>query len=404
MARARFQAGSLVIVGKGPKARYYVRYRVYDAEGGYTKRKEPIGLVSKLSKREANKQKAAIVLKGTSQPPKPAAGPKGDMPFGTFYTDVFLAAHRSSWTSRYREAVDYCIGKALPALETVAIGQITKVMIQAILDGMESGFARSTIRDVRMHLRSVFEEAIEQDYIQKNPAKKVSLPLEAAEPKQPVLSEEQLGGYIAKITDVRDSALFHTGTFCLLRTSEAFGMPWRNFHPSDQAGESYFWVDQIAYRGKIYRRTKNKASEDRVMIPEVVLAKLLLLQAASKDTSPDALIFTSTNKNGRAKPGAPLWSGVWFQDAVQVHSEALGVGFPVNFRVTRRSASTHIHDHGATGATVQRVMRHASPNTAPAIYNQPIEESVKRAVNDYVDRVYAAIPKALAKPKLVRVK
>jgi hypothetical protein len=53
MGRVRFQEGALVIVGKGAKARYCAMFRVYDEAGGSRRKKVTIGLVSKLSKREA---------------------------------------------------------------------------------------------------------------------------------------------------------------------------------------------------------------------------------------------------------------------------------------------------------------------------------------------------------------
>jgi hypothetical protein len=49
----------------------------------------------------------------------------------------------------------------------------------------------------------------------------------------------------------------------------------------------------------------------------------------------------------------------------------------------------------------KKLLRHASPMTTATIYTTAIPESVKVAVNDYEDRVYAARPKP---PKLKRVK
>jgi hypothetical protein len=87
---AAIAKGALITVGTGLKARYCVKYRVYDVDGGFVQKKESIGLVSKMSKREANKKKAEIVTKGTSQLPQPVTGNKADMTFGDFYKDRFL--------------------------------------------------------------------------------------------------------------------------------------------------------------------------------------------------------------------------------------------------------------------------------------------------------------------------
>jgi hypothetical protein len=58
MARSKFQEGSLFIEGQGAKRKYVVRFRVYDADGGFTKKKVSLGLISSMSKRDANRRRA----------------------------------------------------------------------------------------------------------------------------------------------------------------------------------------------------------------------------------------------------------------------------------------------------------------------------------------------------------
>jgi hypothetical protein len=73
----RFQEGTLGIEGKGSTAHYYTRFRVYDADGKSKRKQVTIGLVSKMSKREATKQKAQIVTQQTSQLPRSPLCPEG---------------------------------------------------------------------------------------------------------------------------------------------------------------------------------------------------------------------------------------------------------------------------------------------------------------------------------------
>jgi hypothetical protein len=58
MARARYQEGTLGIEGKRSADRYYTRFRIYDSDGNSKRKQVTLGLVSKLSKREANKRRA----------------------------------------------------------------------------------------------------------------------------------------------------------------------------------------------------------------------------------------------------------------------------------------------------------------------------------------------------------
>jgi hypothetical protein len=66
------------------------------------------------------------------------------------------------------------------------------------------------------------------------PPSRTSIPSGAREPEQPILTEAQLIGIIDKLTDTRDKAIFLTGTFCAMRTSGIFGLPWSNFCESDE--------------------------------------------------------------------------------------------------------------------------------------------------------------------------
>jgi integrase len=110
------------------------------------------------------------------------------------------------------------------------------------------------------------------------------------------------------------------------------------------------------------------------------------------DTSPDALMFSSTNKNGRSQKGAPMCPGIWLQKKVHPVAKAIGLDCYVNFRVTRRTASTLFQADGTSLADTQAHLRHASAATTAKHYSKPIPEGVKRAVNDFADSVMALKP------------
>jgi integrase len=96
-----------------------------------------------------------------------------------------------------------------------------------------------------------------------------------------------------------------------------------------------------------------------------------------------------------------MYPSTWLQKKLQPIATAVGIPFKVNFRATRRTASSLVQGHGAALATAQSLLRHASPTTTALVYTKVIPESVKVAVNDYEERVFAARPKP---PKLRLVK
>ena len=390
MARARFQTGTLGVEGKGSRAHYFVRFRVYSADGNSKYKKAPIGLVSKMSKREAAKQKAAIVAKETSQLPVVLAAQRGDMLFEDFYTERFLPL-KADWSKAHRKNFMWQMDNyVLPKFGKLAVGDVDKVMVQSHLNSLCPKYSKSSIHHVREKLVSVFEEAVDQEFISRNPAKKTVIPEAARAPKKPTMTLEQLIQLIDVISNVRDKAMFLVGTFCAPRTSEAFGLSWGQFHHTEGSLEAYFLIDQIAYDGEILHTTKTEASKARVHIGPTTLAAILKLRSEAKDTSPDALLFGSTNKNGRSKKGAPMSAGIWLRRRIQPLADALGIPFKVNFRATRRTAATLVQEHGHSLGSAQGFLRHSSPNTTAGVYTISVPENVKIAVNDYEARVFAA--------------
>jgi hypothetical protein len=249
MARSKFQEGTLLIEGEGASRRYVVRFRVYDADGKTTKKKVGLGLVSSMSKRDANRRRSEVVTQQTAQLPKPGAN-KAEMTLEKFYRDRFLPL-KTHWSEAHAEGFKYIMDSfVLPKFGDLILADIDKVMVQSRLNSMVPQYSESTISHVRRKIVEVLEEAVEQEFINRNPASRTKMPAGARKPEQPVLTEAQLIGIIDKLTDARDRAIFLTGTFCAMRTSEIFGLPWGNFHESDEEGQSYFLVNQIAYRGK----------------------------------------------------------------------------------------------------------------------------------------------------------
>jgi hypothetical protein len=69
-----------------------------------------------------------------------------------------------------------------------------------------------------------------------------------------------------------------------------------------------------------------------------------------------------------------------------IHTRRLGTQFEsrevpkVNFQVLRRTAATHVQGIGSAKDT-QTMLRHTKPDTAQINYVQPVEDSVRSAVD-----------------------
>lgn len=108
---------------------------------------------------------------------------------------------------------------------------------------------------------------------------------------------------------------------------------------TQRGGELLLLHRHTAYHGTQRKRTTNtKANWVNVTIPAILVPLLLEWQENGSDPSPAALMFPSTNKNGRSRKGRLYALGICLQR--KVHHVAIGLNCYVNFRVTRRTAST----------------------------------------------------------------
>ena len=307
-----------------------------------------------------------------------------------FYESRFLPL-KVNWSEAYRSSFTNMVeNRILPILGNVLLVAIDKLRCQILLNQMNSAnYSGSYIRHARAALKDIFTEAVEQGYLLKSPARKLEIPKMAKKKESNIASEEQLLGLMERICDPKDKALFMVGVFCALRSSETFALPWRNYHPSSLSGESYFFIDQIAYRGKIVRQVKTDASKARVPIPDMILPFLEAWRNQCLDTSPDALMFPSSRRDRRRDGGMAMWPGQWLKDKLHVHRETLGLPFNITFRVLRRTASSIIQgERLGTEADVQALLRHSSPSTTRDLYTKPITQNVKRAANSYAELVF----------------
>jgi hypothetical protein len=131
---------------------------------------------SKLIKRDANRRKAEIIAEQTSQLPKIFTTLKGEMTFKRFYDERFLPP-KTHWGQPHRESFSYIMKTyVLPEIDNLSLNAIDKVMVQVILNAYAKRLSKNTISHIRRKMVEVFEEAVEQEFITRNPAKKTHIP------------------------------------------------------------------------------------------------------------------------------------------------------------------------------------------------------------------------------------
>jgi integrase len=108
---------------------------------------------------------------------------------------------------------------ALPEFGEKPIGDIERHDCSLFLEKLARAF------HCKVTTKAVFEDAIEDGYISRNPMRKVKTPI-TRKPKRDLLEAGQARLFFSKISNAKDLALMGIASFCATRTSEVFGLTW----------------------------------------------------------------------------------------------------------------------------------------------------------------------------------
>ena len=354
------------------------RYRVYfrDNQSGEersTQKSVALGKKSELTKFQAQERLRAIIERETNERKKVPLDPR--VSFRWYVENRYLVNHRSSWRpATLHSTTSHVQLYVLPTLGSRPIGEIERHECSLLLEKLALRYSKSVVSDCKVRMKSIFEEAVDDGHIARNPMRKIKMPL-TREVKKPVLPKAEARRFLFALTDPKHRALMAIGSFCAIRTSEVFGLTWGAY-----AGSAIL-VKSTAWEGQFFEdRTKTNSSRALVTVPEDIRPWIEAWRRLCKDTSADALMFPATRR-GRNKQQIPMRPRNFLQDYMKPLAEELKIDPAlITFQILRRTFGTTMQKHG-TLKDVQAHLRHASITTTGDIYVQEIPESVRAAVN-----------------------
>jgi integrase len=199
MPRSRYQRPEVYEwKGKSGQKFWKAEWRVYIEGRPKPKHRAATWPCSEYTKGKAQEQCDKLVREETGGP----ARPDGSMLVKDFWKQIYFptlklriaensaSAYESSWRSH--------IEGALGGME---LQHVTKAPIDAILNRMAVvGAGQSSLGRVQHLIEGMFEEALENGYVERNPARKVTLPRGAeSKPTRP-LTEEEVQRLLTKTT------------------------------------------------------------------------------------------------------------------------------------------------------------------------------------------------------------
>jgi integrase len=131
----------------------------------------------------------------------------------------------------------------MPVLGAMPLKEVDKFHIASLLNRLAKKYSEPVVASLRVMMYAIFEEAVDMDFIGKNPARQIPLP-ECRARRRPVLAPEALRKLFAAAIDPCDRLLLLVATFCAMQTSEVLGLTW-GFYQGDS-----LLIQNIAWEGK----------------------------------------------------------------------------------------------------------------------------------------------------------
>jgi integrase len=340
-----------------------------------------LGAKSKMTKYQAQDALEKIIAQktgGTTQ----SRPDERIVTLGWFTRNRFFPLREgSTWNegtaSNRRSAIERDI---LTKFGDVPLEQIDKFMLQTHLNDLARLISAGRVMHTRFYMQAIFEEAIDQGFVERNPARKVILPKQLRPVDKTTLSWNQLRLVLASVA-LRDRILLTLDMTETFRPSELFALRWSGF---DMACGT-LTVSQTAYRGRLRDYGKTKKSLRTVHLPEGLANELWRWKQECPDPLPDAFIFPNSRKRNGATKNGFIRTDNYRARVLKPLAEGLGLK-KLNFQVLRRTIATLAQKKGSV-KDVQGVLGHAKADATVNVYMQPIEESVKLTL----DAIYAEL-------------
>lgn len=295
----------------------------------------------------------------------------------------------STWRKSTKDTNVWVLSHIIERFGTVPLEDADPVALQLWLNQLAKTHSGSLVRHVRIFLKSIFAEAVEQDYMLKNPARLLRIPVLKAV-KKPFLTQEQIKKLLGASKGM-DKIILRLLLTTGLRPSELFALEWRHF----DAKHKLLHITQSLYRGELRDFTKTTDTNSgqaltQVFLPQEIVTDLVAWRTVQTEFKSDTDFIFHNDMNGDT-----IWKENWqqrnlnkivcraFHDGkcAEADNPCSGEGVPkVNFQVLRRTVATHVQGMGSAKDT-QTMLRHTKPDTAQINYVQPVEDSVRSTVD-----------------------
>lgn len=307
------------------------------------------------TKHEAQMLCNAFMLALSGEPPKP----DGSMTLAQFWDTIYLPIRRRKWTGGTETCVLSVYRKhILPKFGAVPLMDITKAAIQIHLGTLaDAGLGESIVEQVRVRLHSILDEATDNDFIPKNPCRKIETPACTPPVETRSLTEDE----IQKLWDGTTGQDYLWWRILILtgaRIGELLTLERADIRPDG------LMIDEAMVRGtvKLPKRNKKRLA---------ALTDSLRAELEEWLTSHDSRLIFPTPRNLNPRRDSPMTLDILKR------GKALVAG--LTFRQCRTTFASMFEGDEADRTSI---MGHTSPAFTLTRYRKPIQERRQKSVEE----------------------
>jgi integrase len=176
--------------------------------------------------------------------------------FGWFVRNRYFPLKEARWKDETSKVKKLLIQRDLIyPFDKIPLGNFDKFTLQVHLNSLTETRSKDRVLQMRAYMRDIFVEAVDQDFLTKDPARKLTVPIQLRETDKTTLTWEQLRKALSRLK-LRDRALLELDMTNALRPGELFALRWKCFNRT----ESTMTVRETTYKGKIRPWGKTRKS------------------------------------------------------------------------------------------------------------------------------------------------
>ncbi|HEY4360348.1 MAG TPA: tyrosine-type recombinase/integrase [Bryobacteraceae bacterium] len=265
--------------------------------------------------------------------------------FGEFVSGPYYEFYGRKWKRSTRENNVYRVNTHLvSAFGDRALSSLKRDELQDLLDAKaNAGLSYSTVDHLRWDAKQIFDMAVAEGRVQRNPAMLLFTPREAAKPVRRVMTLKEVQTCF-EVLDGRERLICKLGVVAGMRPGEIFALTW------GRMTAAYADIRQRTYRNVI-DTPKTNQSVRQAALPEGLLREIEAWRAIAVDTCPEAWVFPSERMT-------PLSKDNCFRRSIHPKLSKVGLGW-VNFLVLRRTHSSLMKALGVDGKLVADQLGHS---------------------------------------------